>query len=212
MNLSIGAWDHKWVSNWYPAPDSGRSSSLLKLYLVCRFTSPSPKPRENPSSTKSGGPTILDEFSTQTTTSESGSSRSSDEDNTSTLPSSLLKEESDGTTLHCFTVSRLCFKMGRITVPPAIVMACEGFSKPPEVGSYSHKSPPPHWAHPRALRNASDSLDVYRRFLAGGWRDVPEGERWWVESLSGPTEERRRANLTKLEVINRGVVGCMNIL
>ncbi|KAF8547999.1 hypothetical protein OG21DRAFT_1516769 [Imleria badia] len=194
MNLSIGAWDHKW------------------LYLVCRFTTPLSKPLENPSSGESEGPTVLD----QRSTSGSESSRSSDDDTTSsssTIPiSSLnLKEKADGTTLHCFTVSRLCFKMGRITVPPAIVMACEGFSRPPKVGSYSHESPPPHWVHPHALRNASDSLDVYRRFLAGGWRDVPEGDSWWVEPLSGPTEERRRANLTRLEVIDRGVVGCMNI-
>ena len=101
--------------------------------------------------------------------------------------------------------------MGRITVPPAIVMACEGFSKPPKVGSYSQQSPPPHWAYPHALRNASDSLEVYQRFLAGGWRDVPERDRWWVEPLSGVTEERRRVNLAKLEVIDRGVVDCMNI-
>lgn len=211
MNLSIGSWDHKWVSDWYPA-STGLSSSRSQLYLVCRFTSPLSKPHENPSSSKSEGPGDLD----QRSTSGSESSRCSDDDmisssSSSSIPATLLKEKSDGTTLHCFTVSRLCFKMGRITVPPAIVMACEGFSKPPKVGSYSHASPPPHWAHPHALRNTSDSLDVYQRFLAGGWREVPEGDRWWVEPLSGPTEERRRANLIKLELIDRGVVGCMNI-
>ncbi|KAF8124368.1 hypothetical protein EV363DRAFT_1343478 [Boletus edulis] len=190
MNLSIGAWDHKW------------------LYLVCRFTSLVPKQREDPASGKSKGSAILDQL---TTIKESESGRSSDDDTTSTNPHSLPKDKSDGTTLHCFTVSRLCFKMGRITVPPAIVMACEGFSKPPETGSYSRRSPPPHWVHPHALRHASGSLDVYRRFLAGGWRDVVEDDRWWVEPLSGPTEERRRTNLTKLEVINRGVVGCLDI-
>ncbi|KAF8548000.1 hypothetical protein OG21DRAFT_1516772 [Imleria badia] len=191
MSSSIEAWDHKWVSDWYPA-STGLSSSLSS----CIF----------PSSSKSEGPTVLD----QRSTSESESSRSS-QTSSSTFPTSSPKEKSDGTTLHCFTVSRLCFKIGHITVPPAIVMACEGFSRPPKVGSYSHDSPPPHWARPHALRNASDSLDMYRQFLAGGWRDVPEGDRWWVEPLSGPAEERRRANLTRLAVVHRGLVGCMNI-
>ncbi|KAH0833852.1 hypothetical protein J3R83DRAFT_11018 [Lanmaoa asiatica] len=192
MSMSIGAWDHKW------------------LYLVCRFTSPSPKLRRgNLPSTKSDGPIILD--STQCSINGSGSCRSSDDGTSDPVPTSLPKGESGRTTLHCFAVSRLCFKVGRITVPPAIVMACEGFSKPPKSGSYSHQSPPPHWAHPQALRNASDSLRVYRRFLAGGWRDVPEGDRWWIEPLSGPIEEQRRANLAKFEAIDHGMADCMNI-
>lgn len=190
-------------------PRSGSHRCLTKLYLVCRFTSALPKLREHSSSRKSGNQTTLDRLPIQDNGSEA--SRSGDDDTTRTLLTSLVEDKFDGKTLHCFTVSRLCFKMGRITVPPAVVMACEGFSKPPKDGSYSHQSPPPHWAYPHALRNASDSLEVYRRFLAGGWRDVPKGDRWWIEPLSGPTEERRRSNLAKLEAIDRGVVNCMNI-
>ncbi|KAG9308641.1 hypothetical protein JVU11DRAFT_11595 [Chiua virens] len=194
MKMSIGAWDHKW------------------LYLVCRFASRSPKScGKSSSSTKLEDPSILTEFPMQNVTSELKSDFSSSEDNaSSTLLESRVRQEPNRTILHCFTVSRLCFKIGRITVPPAIVMACEGFSKPPEFGSYSHQSPPPHWVHPHTLRNTSDSLEAYRGFLAGGWRDVPQGDRWWVEPLSGPIEERRRANLKKLEIIDQGVVGCMS--
>lgn len=145
---------------------------------------------------------MLGQLSTETMSSASDPGRSSD-DGTSKAPLAFhSREKSDGTILHCVSVARLCFKMGRITVPPAIVLAGEGFSKPSKLGLYSHQSPPPHWVHPHALRNTSNSLGVYRRFLAGGWKDVLEGDRWWVEALSGPIEAHRRANLTKLEVID----------
>jgi len=45
-----------------------------------------------------------------------------------------------------------------------------------------------------------------REFLKGGWRDVPEGQRWWDEALGGAIEEKRA---TRLEVI-RSLVPVMN--
>ncbi|KII83759.1 hypothetical protein PLICRDRAFT_46932 [Plicaturopsis crispa FD-325 SS-3] len=93
--------------------------------------------------------------------------------------------EPDGATLHCIALSQLCFKHGRITVPPALVLASNGFSRPPpstgtsstsseteaeaeteaqgieaegdggKVEAYSHAHPPPHWEHVLALRSAA---------------------------------------------------------
>lgn len=107
-----------------------------------------------------------------------------------------ITEEPDGATLHCVAVSELVFKHGRITVPPAIVLASSGFCSPAPSGSqpYSHSNPPPHWAKTRELI-APHASRKYREFLRGGWRDVPEEERWWVDALSGSVEEKRKANV-----------------
>ena len=34
--------------------------------------------------------------------------------------------------------------------------------------------------------------------MRGGWRDVPEAERWWVHALGGAVEEQRKANVEGL--------------
>jgi hypothetical protein len=40
--------------------------------------------------------------------------------------------------------------------------------------------------------------------LRGGWRDVAEGERWWVDALGGVVEEQRKANV-------EGLVGVVEV-
>lgn len=78
--------------------------------------------------------------------------------------------EPDGATLHCVSVSELCFKIGRVTVPPAVVLASEGFSrlkpsanddgKDEERGEgtrYTHADPPPAFLASLALQYPSPS-------------------------------------------------------
>lgn len=80
--------------------------------------------------------------------------------------------------------------MGRITVPPALVLASNGF------GLSNEK-----WQEVKQLR-AKRSSDVrlsMRELLKGGWKDVPAEDRWWDRALSGMEEERIR----KLEVLSR---------
>ena len=114
-----------------------------------------------------------------------------------------ITEEADGATLHCVSISQLCFKHGRITVPPGIVLAASGFSAPPLPSSegstqgYSHSNPPPHYPHAQALLSWGANRK-YREFMRGGWRDVPEAERWWVHALGGAVEEQRKANVEGL--------------
>lgn len=63
------------------------------------------------------------------------------------LLSLVPTEEPDGATLHCVSVSELCFKIGRITVPPAVVLGLEGFHRlptsPPTASSPSASAPAP---------------------------------------------------------------------
>ena len=49
------------------------------------------------------------------------------------------------------------------------------------------------------------NLKGLRDFLKGGWRDVPEGERWWEEALGGSIEERRVLNLELMEGVQKGM-------
>lgn len=140
--------------------------------------------------------------------------------------------EPDGAILHCVSISECCFKIGRITVPPGLVMACEGFTLPPPLSSssssstspssslsdspnstfpsthppesYSHSNPPPHFEKVREMRKGHN-LKPLREFMKGGWREVPEGERWWDTALGGEIEERRVANLELLEGVQRGM-------
>jgi len=131
-------------------------------------------------------------------------------------------EEADGATLHCIAISQLCFKHGRITVPPGFVLAASGFSAPPPPSTtdsdpaYSLSNPPPHFSHVQQLLSPRASAK-YRDLLRGGWKDVPEAERWWVDALGGVVEERRRANVEGFDrggpmgALRRGMEGARNV-
>ena len=89
-----------------------------------------------------------------------------------------LQEE----TLHCIAVSQHCFKIGRISVPPALVLACAG------VGLMTEK-----WEQVKGDRRRR--MELYK----GGWKDIPAGERWWDQALA-PDENLR---VKRLEVVNK---------
>ena len=107
--------------------------------------------------------------------------------------------EPDGATLNCVVVAQMCFKHGRITVPPGLILATAGFSAPAPEGAaaYSHANPPPHFAHAKEYISWASS-QKFVKLMRGGWRDIPEGERWWVDALGGVVEERRMANIEGL--------------
>lgn len=169
---------------------------LSQLYVVARYVTHSKSKKPNPQASAQ--------------TKHNNSSPSPDE-TSSTAPLPEIKaidtmnaiaavqertEEPDGATVHCIAVSELCFKHGRITVPPAIVLALSGFSAPShdDAAPYSHTNPPPHWKKAREFV-APRASQEFVRFLRGGWKDVPEGERWWIDALSGDVEDRRKANV-----------------
>ncbi|KAF9061737.1 hypothetical protein BDP27DRAFT_1428657 [Rhodocollybia butyracea] len=207
IRITLEAWDDKWI------------------YIVCRFVS---KPKRSTKS-KNLAKKDIDTSSSSSASffhapiNSSGVSMSS----TPALPTDapapptdmakltaalLASEEPDGATLHTVTVSQMCFKMGRITVPPAIVFAANGLGAPPApsaLDTYSATNPPPHWSQVQAIssRTHGGSIKKLRDFFRGGWKDVPEGERWWEEAMSGGVEVRRRRNLETLELLRRGMEG-----
>ncbi|KAF8183225.1 hypothetical protein K438DRAFT_2020662 [Mycena galopus ATCC 62051] len=127
------------------------------------------------------------------------------------LECAVRTTEPDGTLLYrefSVSVSQLCYKQGRITIPPAIVFAANGFYAAPETASTTSTSTstsstpaekktavhPPHWP---AVRTVTQSMCVLAKFYAGGWRDVPEGERWWVDAFAA-CEYGGRSGLCRL--------------
>jgi hypothetical protein len=111
-------------------------------------------------------------------------------------------EQDDGWTLHAISVSLGCFKIGRITVPPAVMLPYNGLSSS---GGYSRTNPPPHWNHVQSLLAGSrgGSVNKMQEFMKGGWRDVPENERWWETALAGEVEDKRLANLEAFKAIKK---------
>jgi hypothetical protein len=118
----------------------------------------------------------------------------------------LAGSEPDGATLHTIVVSQLCFKIGRITIPPALVLAVNGFTG---AAGHSQSAPHPEWAAVQALLSKphGGSIRKMRTFLQGGWRDVPEGERWWETALGPEIEEKRVKNLQLVDKLRQGLEG-----
>ncbi|KAF9005136.1 hypothetical protein BDQ17DRAFT_1353889 [Cyathus striatus] len=118
------------------------------------------------------------------------------------------KDEPDGAILHTVSVSLCCFKVGRITVPPSLVLAMNGYCDPAPAGAqpYSRTNPPPHWQKAKKVMSKPDggSMKKMAELMKGGWRDVPEEERWWEEAFRG-VEELRRVRLAELELIRKGM-------
>ncbi|KAK7027822.1 peptidase A1 domain-containing protein [Favolaschia claudopus] len=192
VRASIGAWDDKW------------------LWCVCRFVKPPSKHQKNKSNSKPKSETKLPPL----TGNEHLNGNANGESNPDATSRALLDRaarttEPDGAVLYTVAVSQCCFKQGRITVPPAVVFAANGFyaaAPPPQADSISSSSSPsasastssfdkiksnpttrpfpPHWP---AVRKITHSASTLKRFYAGGWR----GERWWEDAFRGCEEERR---------------------
>lgn len=110
-----------------------------------------------------------------------------------TSPSSAWPEAEDET-LHCVVVNEMCFKLGRITVPPALALAIAGCGM--QEGS-------DHWAKLQALRSSPSGrgkqnaegtrkTPSLKDLLRGGWKDVPAAERWWDQALAPYAAENER--------------------
>jgi len=128
-------------------------------------------------------------------------------------------EEPDGAILHTIAVSEICFKIGRITVPPALAIAANGLTAPPsEFGSslteYSKQNPPPHWPKAKAIMSIplGGSTRALKELFVGGWRSIPESERWWDQALSGAVEQKRKARLEVVGVLRNGMEGAKALI
>ncbi|KAF6756163.1 hypothetical protein DFP72DRAFT_894752 [Ephemerocybe angulata] len=200
----IVAWDQKW------------------FYLVHRFVTKPKKGTKHASekTKRTGTPpaTILPSLRTVSGPEESSSAPSPTPADTyadktkATLKSVsniISAEEPDGATLHTITVSQLCFKIGRITVPPELIFAINGFTahSPPSLDTpFSHSNLPPHMEEVRKLNTGRGGRKSMGAFLKGGWRQVPQGERWWEQAFEG-LRERNARNLAEVEQLKKGLEG-----
>lgn len=136
----------------------------------------------------------------------------------------MLPSEPDGATVHCVSISELCCKLGRITVPPALALACDGLSAPPPTTSnadspnqvYSAENPPPHWEHVKRIRGTNwrwnakkggeeGCMKELRAFMENGWKKIGKAERWWEEAMGGVVEDQRKEGMKVVNAIRVGV-------
>lgn len=122
----------------------------------------------------------------------------------------LAGEEPDEAILHTIQISQICFKIGRITVPPGLVLGADGFTGFP---GYSLANPHPQWAQAKKVMSKpmGGSLRKLRELMTGGWKDVPETERWWDQALGIAVEERRLKNLAQMECLRKGLDGARTL-
>ncbi|KAJ6596285.1 hypothetical protein DFH09DRAFT_973431 [Mycena vulgaris] len=187
VRVSVGAWDDKWI------------------WIVCRFVKPPSKSRSKSKSKKitpasESAPTPLTNGATTPLTNGEPTAVAQ-----ALLARAAQTPEADGAILYTVAVSHLCYKLGRRTVPPAVVLAANGFYAPPappappsdtssDLDSSKQTAadaPPsheptlaPYWARTAALRA---SLPALTKFYAGGWRE----DRWWEEAFASCEAERQ---------------------
>ena len=115
----------------------------------------------------------------------------------------LIGEEPDGAILHTIVISQVCFKVGRITVPPGLVFAVNGFTGD---SGHSLANPHPEWADAKRTMSKpfGGSPKKLQKLMAGGWKDIPESERWWDRALGERVEAQRLKNITIIEGLRKG--------
>lgn len=215
LRMSIGAWEQKW------------------FYVITKFvTKPSSKDKkrqkvaQSPPSAESGTAALFnfsDLTASETTThSANGTTppQSTANGHTDDALEAVAKSlasvpEPDGAIVHTVAISRCVFKLGRVTVPPALVFACSGFSMPsPKSGApYSLDNPPPHWQHvrPVASKPLGGGPKALHAFLKSGWRNIPEDERWWEHALGGVIEEERKKRIEMMQHLAAGMDGVRSL-
>ncbi|KAJ7247099.1 hypothetical protein C8J57DRAFT_1241247 [Mycena rebaudengoi] len=224
IRTTIGAWDDKWI------------------WTIHRFVTPSKKSKSKPKYAIESTPSHADSITTPalagTTPNVNGLENSGAKmngyasthtnDGTATpeaigrtlLAAAVREEEPEGGVLCTIVVSQLCFKQGRITIPPAVVLASNGFCAPPpspsspssgnlQKQSSSDATSSHFTASIRALSTPTAGGSPRRAlaaFYAGGWRTVPPAERWWDHALSGlDAELRERLRLFGEEGLKGGL-------
>ncbi|KIK53890.1 hypothetical protein GYMLUDRAFT_232610 [Collybiopsis luxurians FD-317 M1] len=179
LRLSIGAWDEKW------------------MYVVGRFVTkskPSSKTKPSTSLTDATPQALTSPAGTPAATTGPPSLSAVDEARKldAAVSNRLVTEFGDTdvvnghVTLHTICVSRVCFKLGRITVPPAVLMATNGISVHPweladappsasEQPKYSPSNPPLTWtlnSQTMILKSLGGSPKRLREFYKGHWRSI----------------------------------------
>ncbi|RPD61061.1 hypothetical protein L226DRAFT_486149 [Lentinus tigrinus ALCF2SS1-7] len=221
MRTSVMSWDNKWIYAvtrfvTKPKKGKGKKGKHAPAESVASALPPSAEAAPNPSLHTANG--VAEGTSTPyPPASGTNSPPTGASEGARALAAQLMERpEPDGALINCLAVSEVCCKIGRITVPPALVFAIDGFCADPPQGmqAYSRTNPPPHWETVRQLRGDAHatlgspikgSLKGLRDFYTGGWRDVPEGQRWWETALGAEVEERRLRGLPCMQALRKGI-------
>ncbi|KAH9921628.1 uncharacterized protein B0H18DRAFT_1086079 [Fomitopsis serialis] len=228
VRARIAGWDNKWVYIvaryvTHPRKKSKKAQKVLPANgtPTGEITPSATPPTDSNGNAHTGGApypvlhTPADPIDSETNANDSGSGSGSPDGDAHVVAEALTRAstvhvEPDGATLNCVIVNALCFKIGRITIPPALALAVEGFCTPGEV-QYSPSSPPPFWAEVQKLRGEDPTdLRKLQKLYAGGWRDVPEDQRWWEKALEG-LEERRKVGMEVVGALRRGMEGVRSL-
>ncbi|THU91343.1 hypothetical protein K435DRAFT_759363 [Dendrothele bispora CBS 962.96] len=150
VRVSVGSWDEKWVyilCRFVTKKKPGQKKSSPKDKTGVKNGSPStPSMFDHAPVSDSGTPSLSSTgtpnptITINTSSPIPSSSQTDPEQTIRTLTSKLAlssqqAEDEEGYTLHTVTVSLMCFKIGRITVPPNLVMAASGLCAPPTLSS-----------------------------------------------------------------------------
>ncbi|KAH0826097.1 hypothetical protein J3R83DRAFT_5843 [Lanmaoa asiatica] len=117
VRLTVGSWGQKWlyvVARYVTRPSRRNATDLSPQFSI------PPTPNDAPTTAQNGCADIENAVAAIIHTDNNGTG--------STRRTPIV--EPDGVLLHCVAVSQICFKLGRITIPPAVILASEGFTKP----------------------------------------------------------------------------------
>ncbi|KIY69912.1 hypothetical protein CYLTODRAFT_208692 [Cylindrobasidium torrendii FP15055 ss-10] len=157
IRLNIATWGDKWI------------------YLLGKFVSKTKRKTSKKMVMPIGTPADATMPGTPTKTQEGRSS------GLDALASKLAATpEADGAKVYCVSVAQMCFKIGRITIPPALVLTLSGLNAR---------------ANPQAYERLVGMGDGLKAFLTGGWKD--EEEKWW----EGGWEDVESIRKERLDVI-----------
>jgi len=210
VRTSLAAWDQKWLyimSKVVCKSDGKQRGVEHKSTSLADITSNQIVPLRTPGSEgiSSTGTPLL------SVTPNSQNTPAHDTENAlNAVVAGLPVEEPDGATLHTIVISQLCFKVGRITVPPQLVLGANGFTG---AEGYSVSSPHPEWdiARKQILKPYGGNLKKLKALFVGGWREIPEDERWWDHALGKAVEDQRLKNLAAIEGLRKGLEAARTI-
>ncbi|KAF8957170.1 hypothetical protein BDZ97DRAFT_1847636 [Flammula alnicola] len=199
VRTSVAAWDQKWL---YVMSKFVRKTDGKKKKHEQKAPVSPPTDNETTSSKimvlRTPGPEGISSTSTpflSVTPSTTNVPEADIDKALNAVAAGLAGEEPDGATLHTVVISQLT---------PALVLGVNGFTG---AAGHSHASPHPEWTNAKAemSKPVGGGLRKLRALFSGGWRDVPEGERWWDQALGEAVEAKRVKNLSLIEGLRRGL-------
>ncbi|KAF9064025.1 hypothetical protein BDP27DRAFT_1231108 [Rhodocollybia butyracea] len=243
LRLNIGAWDEKWmyvVGRFVTKGKTSKSNSSIKSPPNATTTSKNVTPAvttlfehapingtsESVSSSTEADTTPKFAYENVPSTATAEQLRNFDAAVASRLASDLGADNEEGLILHTVCVSRVCFKLGRITVPPAVLLATNGVSVHPwelsgsDTGTseegYSSTNPPATWtaeSQPLFSKALGGSTRKLKEFYKGQWREVQaagdDAIPWWERALGvgGIVDEKRKERLAVCSKLVGGMDG-----